>query len=86
MLFQIESSSECIPQKVLKEFPCLSGYNFTLGGEPRPGYCRDAYIEINTLEELLKLAEETGEPIIVTVDPRSSYYKYNLEIYDCLRE
>ena len=47
------------------------------------------FIELNTLEDLLNLKEEVGEPIIIDDDPwkdNNVGVEYSIEIYDNYRE
>lgn len=50
---------------------------------------RDWFIELNTLEDLLNLKEETGEDVIIS-DSLLRYnninVEYSIEIYDSYRE
>lgn len=39
------------------------------------------YIEINTIEEIIKLSKETGRELIINTDEEPY-----IEIYDCFRE
>lgn len=86
MKFAICASSDDHPTKVLKRYPCLNRYNHELGEDPGSDYFRQACVEINSLEELIALIEETGEPVIVSVDNRPGYPKHEIEIYDAARE
>lgn len=86
MILAISASSDDRPIKVLEKYPSLSNYNYKLGEDPGPDHFRRAYIEVNSLGEVIMLMEELGEPIIMSIDNRHGYDQFELEIYDCCRE
>ena len=53
------------------------------------GHGKDWFIELNTLEDLLNLKEEVGEPIIINDDfwkDNNIGVKHSIEIYDTYKE
>lgn len=86
MEFLITASSSNNSNIVLNKYPELLDFGFEFGPPADPGRFQKAYIEINTLEDLIRLMEETGEPVILAIDNRHGYDKRSIEIYDCCRE
>ena len=86
MGFLITTSSSDNSNVVLNKYPELLGFGFEFVPPADPGCFQKAYVEINTLEDLIRLMEETGEPVILAINNRYGYDKHSIEIYDCCRE
>ena len=70
-------------RKYLKEYPCLEKYNFKVEthkyiflGEIK--FFKIGFIEINSLEELMQLSEDTENQLIIDKDS-ITIYDYNIE-------
>lgn len=69
------TSDDC--RKILREYPCLNEFRFEPVSSDKTV---DAYIHLNTVDDITKLIGRVGKPIIMFDDPPT------IEIYDEYRE
>lgn len=86
MRVKISSTDWYTESEILRQYPCLKEYSFEAGPKPDYGCFQDFFVEINNLEELIKLMRECGEPLILGYEHGYSDNEFDIEIYDGYRE